>query len=54
MLYTKKDIPHLTRQAENKVLGDTVRRYYRECVEEIERNGKVDTEHIRRDNDGDK
>lgn len=52
MLYTKRDIPFLEKQAENNDLGHTVREYYRTCVEEIKSNKKVDTANIRKDEHG--
>jgi hypothetical protein len=52
MLYTKKDVNFLQKQADNKDLGPTVREYYKTCITEIESNGKVDTADVRKDEHG--
>ena len=52
MLYTKKDIPQLERQAGDKNLGPSIRQYYKDCIAAIEKNGKVDTLTVKEDEDG--
>jgi hypothetical protein len=53
MLYTKRDIPQLQRQADDKNLGASIRQYYKDCIAEIRENGKVDTARMKERIDGD-
>ena len=51
MLYTKRDIKKLEQQADDKNLGPTVRQYYKRCIAEIKKSGRVDTERVKNDAD---
>lgn len=52
-MYTKRDIPRLERQSEDSNLGPTVRQYYKDCIAEIQKNGKVDTQRLKERDNGD-